>query len=126
MVWENCQIGSCHRHKSCMYTPCRSVEPAMGNQMTYPDDVLKAAREALGTAYEQKGFYIKSEDVLSGVRDATPEVQAACIAIMAERQRCAGVATVTETGSGSQWEQGYEAAAKHIKQAILGQQEAEK
>ena len=26
--WRKCRIGSCSRHKACMYAPCRSGEKA--------------------------------------------------------------------------------------------------
>ena len=63
--------------------------------MTYPDDVLKAAREAaakywdtLDAADSGEGYDENARLCRSGECDADPEVQAACIAIMAEREKC--------------------------------------
>ena len=56
--------------------------------MTYPNDVMKAAREAVAQFFEVDPIYQQYADELrSGEWDGTSEVQAACIAIMAERER---------------------------------------
>lgn len=64
--------------------------------MTYPDDVLKAAREAaakywgeLHLAEPDAGWGGFADCALKGEFDGDAEVQAACIAIMAEREKCA-------------------------------------
>lgn len=72
--------------------------------MTYPDDVLKAAREAAARYWGElhlaepgvwDGF---AESALKGEFDGDAEVRAACIAIMAERERCARIASRMEVG----------------------------
>lgn len=64
--------------------------------MTYPDDVLKAAREAVAKCWEgfsgedaaeDEHFQEMAELCRAGEWDQQIEVQAACIAIMAERER---------------------------------------
>jgi hypothetical protein len=39
--WESCPIGSCHRHRDCMYMPCRSTKPKHED----PAELCKAAIE---------------------------------------------------------------------------------
>ena len=103
--------------------------------MEYPDDVLKAAREIAEQVCLEKmmEFHRKGKIALANeykalamriraANDTPVSVLSSAAAIMAERQRCAEKATVTKVESSSPWERGYEAAADHIKQAILGQQ----
>jgi len=104
--------------------------------MTYPDDVLKAAREAAIGAVNAlhwgglgipETYRARTE---SGRNDHTTEVQAAARAIMAERQRCAGIARAAKgplegkdtlfPEEVAQWE-----SCEEIEQALLGQQEKE-
>ncbi|MGK2284461.1 hypothetical protein [Pedomonas sp. V897] len=66
--------------------------------MTYPEDVLKAAREAaarywdaLDAADSGEGYDENARLCRSGECDADPEVQSACIAIMAEREKVAAL-----------------------------------
>lgn len=100
--------------------------------MTYPDDVLKAAREAAAQAYDGDDA-LMAEILRSGVGNGTSRsVKAACIAIMAERERCAEIADKQnwpsakqiKTGDVRSFLQGFCAACDDIKVAILGQQEA--
>lgn len=62
--------------------------------MTYPDDVMKAARHALADLYIENGFSPTSgrvTEILSGERDEGEAIQAIARAIMAERQRAAAI-----------------------------------
>ena len=69
--------------------------------MTYPDDVLKAAREAAAMHEEQLAakapgtsisywYHFKASNYRSGSYDNSEKVSCACIAIMAERERVKG------------------------------------
>lgn len=96
--------------------------------MTYPEDVLKAAREAAIKALWRPSEEAQRRNIRNGYGDHYAHVQAACIAIMAERQRCAGIARAAKgplegkdtlfPEEVAQWE-----SCEEIEQAILGQQE---
>lgn len=112
--------------------------------MTYPEDVLKAARKIAeqvcldkmmdaqrrGKISERDHFKALALRIRSAMNDPV-SVEAAARAIMAERQRCAERADKqnwpsakrTKTGDVRSFLQGYCAACDDIKAAIIGQQE---
>lgn len=106
--------------------------------MTYPDDVLKAAREAAATDEENRAEAEKAAGNLAGHSwrserargyrngkyDSEEKVTAACIAIMAERQRCASLCIDLRHPNYSSETEDWIAGTEACAVAILGQQEA--
>jgi hypothetical protein len=64
----------------------------------YPEDVMKAAREAAALAYESEGETPSAWNVRDGLCDDDCMVEAAARAIRTERERCATVAEEYDTG----------------------------
>jgi len=98
--------------------------------MTYPEDVLVAAREAaakywgeLHLAEPDAGWDGFADCALKGEFDGDAEVQSACIAIMAERQRCAEIAEISKINSRDPVDLAVNHTCECIRDAILGQQE---
>lgn len=60
--------------------------------MTFPDDIMQAAREAFIAADGPQMDRASAERIRAGVIDETPALAAVATAILAERQRCASKA----------------------------------
>lgn len=90
--------------------------------MGIPVDVLEAAREAAAKECEQRGDSQMARMIREGHGDHHRAVQAACIAIVAERERCAEVVNSAKKGIAPIFD-GYIGLLDIAEKAILGQQE---
>lgn len=59
----------------------------------YPEDVIIAAREANASVYERQGQHKSARQYRRGELDGTPLMIGTCDAILAERERCAAIAS---------------------------------
>lgn len=72
MSWRSCRIGSCQRHCSCMYAPCRSAIPSPGSERAQPmpatlkAETLRAlAEKATPGPWEQENGYLGDDPYCS-------------------------------------------------------------